>query len=47
MAWGSVVLGNEAVDCGLEFRDGAKHAVLEPPAGKLGEEALDGVQPRA
>ena len=40
-----VVLGDEAVDGGLEVSDGAEHAVLQSPAGEFGEEALDGIQP--
>ena len=42
-----VVLGDEAVDGGLEVDDGAEDAALQPPLGQLGEEALDGVEPRA
>jgi hypothetical protein len=45
--WVVVVLVDEAVDCGLELDDGMEHAVLQSPSGELGEEALDGVQPRA
>ena len=40
-----IVLGDEAVDGGLQVDDGAEHAVLQAAAGELGEEALDGVQP--
>ena len=42
---GGVVLGDEAVDGGLEVDDRAEGSVLEVPPGELGEEALDGVQP--
>ena len=42
-----VVLGDEAVDGGLQVDDGAEDAALQPPPGELGEEALDGVEPRA
>ncbi|MDQ0506427.1 hypothetical protein QOZ94_003236 [Xanthobacter agilis] len=42
---GLVVLADEAVDGGLEIDDGLEDAILEPPAGQDGEEALDRVQP--
>lgn len=42
-----VVLGEVAVDSGLEVDDGAEHTSLEPSLGKGGEEALDGVEPGA
>ena len=42
-----VGLVDEAVDGCLEVGDGAEHAALEPAPGKLGEKALDGVQPGA
>jgi hypothetical protein len=42
-----VVLVDEAVDGGLEIDDRAEDAVLQPTAGELGKEALDGVQPGA
>ena len=42
---GGVVLGDEAVDGGLEVDDRAEGSVLEAAPGELGEEALDGVQP--
>ena len=42
-----VGLVDEAVDGGLELGDGAEDAALEPTPGKLGEKALDGVQPGA
>lgn len=42
-----VGLVDKAVDGGLEVGDGAEHAALESAPGKLGEEALDGVQPGA
>ncbi len=32
-----VVLGDEAVDGGLQIDDGVKHAVLQPSPGQLGE----------
>ncbi len=40
------MLGNEAVDGGLEIDDGVEVASLEAALGELGEEALDRVQPR-
>jgi hypothetical protein len=40
-----VGLGDEALDCSLEFRDGSEHATFEAPVGELGEEAFDGVEP--
>lgn len=43
---GLVVFGDEAVDGGLEVGDGVEHATLEPSPGELGEEPLDGVEPR-
>ena len=42
-----VVLVDEALDGVAEFADGAEHAVLESPSRQLGEEAFDGVEPRA
>src|SRR5260221_6325847 len=42
-----VGLGDEAVDGGLEVDDRAKDAALEAAAGEFGEEALDGIEPRA
>ena len=42
-----VGLDDEAVDGGLEVDDTSKDAALESPLGEFGEEALDGVEPRA
>src|SRR5258708_22137484 len=42
-----VGLGDEAVDGGLEVDDRAKDAALEAAPGEFGEEALDGIEPRA
>src|SRR4029079_7091450 len=42
-----VVLGEIAIDSGLEVDDGVEDATLETPLGQLGEEALDCVEPRA
>ncbi len=42
-----VMLGNEAVNGGLQIGDGAEHAVFEPPLCQLGEEAFDRVKPGA
>ena len=45
---GVMVVGlDEAVDRSLQVDDRAEHTALEPPPGELGEEGLDGVQPRA
>jgi len=40
-----VVLDDEPVDGRLQVGDGAEDAMLEAPAGELGEESLDGIQP--
>ena len=40
-----VGIGDEAVDGELQVDDGLEHAALEALARKLGEEALDGVEP--
>ena len=42
-----VVFGEEAVDGGLEVDDRVKDAALEATLRQFGEEALDGVEPRA
>ena len=42
---GGVVFADEAIDSGLEIDEGMEDAVLEPPPGQLGEEALDGIEP--
>ena len=42
-----VVLGDEAVDGGLQVDDGVEDAVLQAAAGELGEETLNRVQPGA
>ena len=39
--WILVVLGEEAIDCGLEVDDGVENAAFQSPFGQLGEEALD------
>ena len=41
-----VGLPQEAVDGGLEVDDRAEHAALEATPSQLGEEALDGIEPR-
>ena len=41
------MLLDEAVDGGLEIDEGVEDAVFEPPPCELGEEAFDGVLPRA
>ena len=45
--WIIVSLCEEAVDGGLEFNNAAEHTELQSLLGKFGEEALDGVEPRA
>ena len=40
-----VVLGDEALDGGLEVDDGVAGAAFQASFGELGEEALDGVEP--
>jgi len=41
------VCAHEAVDGGLQVDDGMEDAMLERAACQLGEEALDGIEPRA
>ena len=41
------MLGDVAVDRGLQLDDRAEHAAPEPTPGQRGEEGLDRVQPRA
>jgi hypothetical protein len=40
------VLGEEAIDGGLQFDDGLENAALEAPLGQGGKETLDGIEPR-
>jgi hypothetical protein len=40
-----VVLGEQAVDGGLEVDEGVEGPALEAPLEELGEEALDRVEP--
>jgi len=42
-----IVLGDEAVDGAQEIGDREEHAMLQAPAGALGEKACHRVQPRA
>ena len=42
-----IVLGQEAVDCGLQVDDRMKDAAPEAAPCQLGEEALDRVEPGA
>lgn len=42
-----VVLGDEAVDRCRELHDRVEHAAFEPTLGEHGEEAFEGVEPRA
>ena len=44
--WVTVGFYEEAFDGGLEIDEGSEHAALKPTLGQLGEEALDGVEPR-
>ena len=39
--------GDEAIDGSLEIDEGMEGPALEPASGEFGEEALDGVEPRA
>ena len=41
-----IVVGDEVVDGGPRVDQGTEDATFEPAPGQLGEEALDGVQPR-
>src|SRR6202163_2558527 len=43
--WLLVVVGDEAIDGGLEIDDASEDAALEAPLGEDGEETLDGVEP--
>ena len=42
-----ILLGDEAVDGGLEIDQRMEGAAFEPPSCELGEEAFHGVEPRA
>ena len=46
-AWLLVMLLDEAVDRGLKVDDRMEDTVFQSPPGELGEEALDGIEPRA
>lgn len=43
--WVGVLLGDEAVDGGLEINERVECAALQAPLGKFGKEAFDGVKP--
>src|SRR5258705_510553 len=43
--WLLVVVGDEAIDGGLEIDDAFEDTALEAPLGEDGEETLDGVEP--
>jgi hypothetical protein len=43
--WLLVVVGDEAIDGGLELDDAFEDAALEAPLGEDGEETLDGIEP--
>src|SRR4051794_32987314 len=45
-SWVGVGLGEEALDRGLQLDERAERAPPEPAPGQLGEEPLDGVEPR-
>jgi hypothetical protein len=45
--WLLVVVGDEAIDGGLEIDDRMEDPILESAPRQLGEEALDGIEPRA
>jgi hypothetical protein len=40
-----IVFADETIDDGLEIDKRMEDAVLEPPADKLCEEAIDGIEP--
>ena len=42
-----VMLGDEAIDGGLEVDDGVEDTSFQAAFGEFGEEALDGIEPRA
>ena len=46
-AWFLIVLPDEAVDGGLKVDDRVEDAIFQAASGQLGEEALDGIEPRA
>ena len=43
--WLLVVVGDEAIDGGLEIDDALGDAALQAPLGEDGEETLEGVEP--
>ena len=43
--WVGILLGDEAVDSGLQVDDGVEDAAFEPLFGKLCEEAFNSVEP--
>ena len=43
--WVEIVVGQEAVNGGLEIDDAFEDAALEPSLGENGEEAFDGIEP--
>ncbi|MET3694997.1 hypothetical protein ABID43_004562 [Methylobacterium goesingense] len=44
--WIAVALGDEAFDGSLHLDQRSEHAASEPAFCELGEEALDGIEPR-
>ena len=45
--WLLVVVGDEAIDGGLEINDRSEDAPLEPPSGQPREQSLDRIEPGA
>lgn len=43
--WVGVLLGDKAVDGGLEINERVERAALQAPLGEFGKEAFDGVEP--
>lgn len=39
------MFADKAIDGGLQIDDGMKDAIFQTPAGQLGKEALDGIEP--
>jgi hypothetical protein len=41
----AIMFADKAIDGGLQIDDGMKDAIFQTPAGQLGKEALDGIEP--
>lgn len=39
------MFANKAIDGGLQIDDRMEHAIFQTPAGQLGKESLDGIEP--